>query len=163
MKKINKEQIQNAVFQAQSPCFVLAHEVYDALPIHQFKYIGDNQWCEMVIQLTEDGNDIEYAESAPMTENVIKVLQPEKFFNEEARKDIKPGDMIEVCPGAANYTKEICSLLEVSRGAGLVVDYGEDHSFSNSFRGFMEHKLIKDWDTILKNVGQMDLTSYVNF
>mmetsp|Transcript_7080 Transcript_7080/g.5039 ORF Transcript_7080/g.5039 Transcript_7080/m.5039 type:complete len:99 (+) Transcript_7080:1047-1343(+) len=98
-----------------------------------------------------------------MTETVVKILQPEKFFNEEAKQDIKVGDTIEICPGAASYTKDICSLLEISRGAGLVVDYGEDHSFSNSFRGFMEHKLIKDWDPIIRNVGKMDLTSYVNF
>ncbi len=33
-----------------------------------------------------------------------------------------------------NLTSEILSLLEVSRGAALIIDYGEDHAFSNSFR-----------------------------
>lgn len=36
------------------------------------------------------------------------------------------------------------SLLEVSRGTALIIDYGEDHAFSNSFRAIKEHKLIKD-------------------
>lgn len=31
------------------PTFLLAHELYDALPIHSFKYLGDKQWCEQVI------------------------------------------------------------------------------------------------------------------
>ena len=45
----------------------------------------------------------------------------------------------------------------------VVIDYGEDHSFSNSFRGLMKHKLVKDEQKILDNVGNIDLTSYVNF
>ena len=45
----------------------------------------------------------------------------------------------------------------------LVIDYGEDHSFANSFRGLQNHQPVKDDESILKNVGNMDLTSYVNF
>jgi hypothetical protein len=32
---------------------------------------------------------------------------------------------------------------------GLVIDYGENNSFSNSFRGLKNHKLIKDEEEIL--------------
>jgi len=46
---------------------------------------------------------------------------------------------------------------------GLVIDYGEAHSFSNSFRGLKNHKLVKDESEILANVGNIDLTTYVNF
>ena len=45
----------------------------------------------------------------------------------------------------------------------LIIDYGENHSFSNSFRGLKQHKIIKDDDEILDNIGNIDLTSYVNF
>ena len=45
----------------------------------------------------------------------------------------------------------------------LVVDYGEDHSFSNSFRGLMNHQLVKEEEKILENVGNLDLTAYVDF
>lgn len=45
----------------------------------------------------------------------------------------------------------------------LIIDYGENHSFSNSFRGIKDHKLIKNDVEILKNAGNIDLTSYVNF
>ena len=31
-------------------------------------------------------------------------------------------------------TRDIMSLVEVSKGAALIIDYGEDHAFSNSFR-----------------------------
>jgi len=76
---------------------------------------------------------------------------------------VKVGDSIEICPGALTVTQEIISLLEVSRGASLIIDYGEDHAFSNSFRGFSNHTLIKDFPTIFDLVGTLDLTSYVNF
>ena len=35
--------------------FLIAHELYDALPIHQFKYLGGDDWSEMVVKL--DGVD----------------------------------------------------------------------------------------------------------
>jgi NADH dehydrogenase [ubiquinone] 1 alpha subcomplex assembly factor 7 len=98
------------------------------------------------------------------SENVEKVLKPDKIFGgTEIRGEIKVGDSIEVCPGAITTTQEIMSLLEVSRGTALIIDYGEDHAFSNSFRAIKEHKLIKDFDQILEEVGRIDLTSYVNF
>ena len=84
------------------------------------------------------------------------------------------GDSIEICPGALTTTQEIMSLIEVSRGSALIIDYGEDHAFSNSFRvtffdiyhlsqGIKDHKLVKEFDKIIEEVGQIDLTSYVNF
>ena len=51
----------------------------------------------------------------------------------------------------------------MTKGAALVIDYGEDHAFSNSFRGIQNHSLVKDWPTIFHEVGRMDLTAYVNF
>ena len=30
-------------------------------------------------------------------------------------------------------------------------------------KGIKEHKLIKDWPTIFRNIGTLDLTAYVNF
>jgi SAM-dependent MidA family methyltransferase len=90
-------------------------------------------------------------------------LQPDKLFSEEAKKDLKPGDSIEICPEATSLMKELSNIVELSRGMALLIDYGEDHAFSNSFRGVMNHKLVKDDKQILANVGNIDLTAYVNF
>ena len=75
----------------------------------------------------------------------------------------RPGDSIEICPDGIQLTKDICSLLELSKGMALVIDYGENHSFSNSFRGLKNHQLVKDDQEIIDNIGNIDLTSYVNF
>lgn len=50
-----------------------------------------NQWCEKVIALETtpkpDGSldeKLVYTDSLPNTETVVKILQPEKFFSEDA-------------------------------------------------------------------------------
>jgi hypothetical protein len=41
-----------------------------------------------------------YTDSASTTETVVKILQPDKFFSDDAKKDLKVGDQLEICPGA---------------------------------------------------------------
>lgn len=147
----------------RNPCFVIAHELFDALPIHQFHYSDKREWCEKVLILNPETDELEFSITDGPTDNTMSKLQPEKFFTSEAREDLKPGDSIEICPEATKLTKDICNLLELSRGMGLVIDYGETHSFSNSFRGLKNHKLVKDDQQILDNIGNIDLTTYVNF
>lgn len=45
------------------------------------------------------------------------------------------------------------SIVDLSQGASLIIDYGEDHAFSNSFRGIKNHKVTKDIQEIIENVG----------
>jgi SAM-dependent MidA family methyltransferase len=49
-------------------------------------------------------------------------------------KEIKVDDSIELCPDAVSLTQQINALIEASKGTALIIDYGEDHAFSNSFR-----------------------------
>ena len=88
------------------PTFILAHELYDALPIYQFKYLGNNEWCEKVIKLKKspDGEILEYSDSDSQIDSVKKILNPKKFFGPEALKDLKAGDTFEICPEASSIT-----------------------------------------------------------
>lgn len=147
----------------RNPCFIIAHELFDALPIHQFHFSEKGEWCEKVVQINEETDELEFQITDSPTENTFTKLQPEKLFTDEAKRDLVPGDSIEICPEGVNFTKDVCSLIELSKGMALVVDYGEDHSFSNSFRGLKNHELVKDEKMMLDNVGNMDLTAYVNF
>jgi len=52
----------------------------------------------------------------------------------------------------------------------LIIDYGNDHAHTDSFRvsllytqGIIEHRLIKDPNEVLQYLGDIDLSSYVNF
>lgn len=82
-----------------SPCLVLAHELYDALPVHQFEFSGDtHQWHERVVSVNQNTQELEFGiQKEPNTENVIKVLKPDKLFTKEMLSEIKPGDTIEIC------------------------------------------------------------------
>ncbi|TNV80554.1 hypothetical protein FGO68_gene2308 [Halteria grandinella] len=155
-KKLSKHQVAQLT---SNPVLILAHELYDALPVHQFEYTTERQWQERMVH--SEGNTLVLKASEKGKENVDKVLKPEKLF--AGQSEIKVGDTIEICPSAVSLTQEIMSLIEVSRGAALIVDYGEDHAFSNSFRGIKEHKVYKEFSQIAENVGNIDLTTYVNF
>ena len=59
----------------------------------------DTQATDADIISTDD--ELIFSESAVNSENVVKVLQPKKFFSDEAKKDLKAGDTFEICPSAS--------------------------------------------------------------
>jgi NADH dehydrogenase [ubiquinone] 1 alpha subcomplex assembly factor 7 len=56
----------------------------------------------------------------------------------------------------------LSELISKENGAILVVDYGEDHAFSDSVRGIRRHKYLAKED-LLESAGEADLSVYVNF
>ena len=54
----------------KNPCFVIAHELYDALPIHQFHYNERREWCEKVVIYNAETDEIEFSITDSPTENV---------------------------------------------------------------------------------------------
>jgi len=58
----------------KNPCFVIAHELFDALPIHQFHYNAAGEWCEKVVQINQETKELEFAISPGPTENTITKL-----------------------------------------------------------------------------------------
>lgn len=64
---------------------------------------------------------------------------------------------------ALKAMKKIAGLL-TSRyfSAGLIIDYGEEHAFTDSLRSIRNQKQYKG-DDILKYPGECDLSAYVNF
>lgn len=48
-KNIENNMKKQAQDMMRNPCFVIAHELYDALPIHQFHYNERGEWCEKVV------------------------------------------------------------------------------------------------------------------
>ena len=57
-KSVSDPEVQKAAakqMQMKNPCFVFAHEIFDALPIHQFRLNEARRWCERVVNLDETG------------------------------------------------------------------------------------------------------------
>jgi NADH dehydrogenase [ubiquinone] 1 alpha subcomplex assembly factor 7 len=47
-------------------------------------------------------------------------------------------------------------------GAALIIDYGENHGFSDSVRAIANHKFLPK-EAILNKPGECDISAYVNF
>ncbi|XP_051469808.1 protein arginine methyltransferase NDUFAF7, mitochondrial isoform X2 [Apus apus] len=128
--------------------FYLAHEFFDALPIHKFQRT-EKGWREVLVDIDPEIPDqlrfVLSPSSTPATENFI---QPE-----ETR------DHVEVCPEAGVIIQRLACRIEKDGGAALVADYGHDGTKTDTFRGFRNHKL----HDVLKDPGTADLTADVDF
>ncbi|KAK5638233.1 hypothetical protein RI129_012528 [Pyrocoelia pectoralis] len=128
--------------------FYLAHEFFDALPIHQFKKT-EHGYREILIDVD------------PVQESKLRfVLSPTetavgKFFlsTDESR------EFVEVCPEGLTLAEGLAKRIESYGGLGLIVDYGHEGQGRDTFRAFKNHKL---HDPLIEP-GTADLTADVDF
>ncbi|NXA51728.1 NDUF7 methyltransferase, partial [Nothocercus julius] len=132
----------------QGYSFYLAHEFFDALPIHKFQRT-EKGWREVLVDEDPEVPDqlrfVLAPSSTPATQNFI---QPE-----ETREHV------EVCPEAGVLIQRLAHRLEKDGGAALIADYGHDGTKTDTFRGFQNHKP----HDVLKAPGTADLTADVDF
>lgn len=126
--------------------FFLAHEFFDALPIHKFVKT-DGVWREVLIDCDKDGQ-LAFVQSRHRTPACSYILQDETNLQET-----------EICPIAGVYTQLMSDKVDKFGGAVLVADYGHDGNKGDTFRGFRNHAVVDP----LKDPGLNDLTADVNF
>ncbi|NXO94515.1 NDUF7 methyltransferase, partial [Certhia brachydactyla] len=128
--------------------FYLAHEFFDALPIHKFQRT-EKGWREVLVDIDPEVPDklrfVLSPSRTPATQNFIQA--------EETR------DHVEVCPEAGVIVQRLASRIEKDGGAALVADYGHNGTKTDTFRGFRNHKL----HDVLSAPGTADLTADVDF
>ncbi|NXY89182.1 NDUF7 methyltransferase, partial [Alcedo cyanopectus] len=128
--------------------FYLAHEFFDALPIHKFQKT-EKGWREVLVDLDpEVPEGLRFVLSPSSTPATHHFIQPE-----ETR------DHVEVCPDAGVIIQRLACRIEEGGGAALVADYGHDGTKTDTFRGFQNHKL----HDVLRAPGTADLTADVDF
>ncbi|NWT64729.1 NDUF7 methyltransferase, partial [Prunella himalayana] len=129
--------------------FYLAHEFFDALPIHKFQQRTEKGWREVLVDIDPEVPDqLRFVLSPSRTPATQNFIQPE-----ETR------DHVEVCPEAGVIVQRLASRIEKDGGAALVADYGHDGTKTDTFRGFRNHKL----HDVLSAPGTADLTADVDF
>lgn len=129
------------------------------MPINKFLY-KNGKWIEEVVGLSSNGQDLVFTHDEKENENVKNYLLPQYTFE---GVEILEGDRYEFSIASIKMMSYICMLIsQRKQSSGLIIDYGETHSFKDSLRGIMNHKILKQ-DEILKNSGQCDLSAYVNF
>ncbi|MGB0960159.1 MAG: class I SAM-dependent methyltransferase [Halocynthiibacter sp.] len=130
----------------QLPCFVIANEFFDALPIRQFLRKGEH-WHERVVS-EDDGA-------------LILGLAPARAPDMLSHRlsDTKEGDLIEVCPMATGITDHIAHHIATYGGAFLALDYGDWRSQGDTLQALKSHS----FSDILDDPGNADITAHVDF
>ncbi|XP_078047941.1 protein arginine methyltransferase NDUFAF7, mitochondrial isoform X2 [Augochlora pura] len=126
----------------------LAHEFFDALPIHKFQRT-DKGWNEVLVDIIEGCKEekFRYVLSNVQTSAMIYISNDEKRNH------------IEVSPQTLAIVKYIAQYLWGYGGFALICDYGHNGDKTDTFRAFSQHK---QQDPLLCP-GTADLTADVDF
>lgn len=168
------------------PFLVVAHELFDALPVYHFEYT-EKGWLERLvdIDLGEGPHHLHfvlspgptYASMALLREAGVSteplkanVSKPIKFSYRGGGDDDdddspaagpKVGDRVEVCAEGMALVSQISEKIarEQGRGAALVIDYGQDRTREDTLRAIKDHKI----QDVLCEPGLADITADVDF
>ncbi|KAG4069681.1 hypothetical protein HA402_014704 [Bradysia odoriphaga] len=129
---------------------VLAHEFFDALPIHKFQKT-DGKWREILVDY--DAKAEKYQLVVARTETPMLKLFLANLDSKEQREHIEYSVL------GHQILEHLNLRLEEHGGFGLVMDYGHNGDKGDTFRGFKEHQL---HDPLIEP-GTADLTADVDF
>ncbi|KAL2081843.1 hypothetical protein ACEWY4_021661 [Coilia grayii] len=126
----------------------LAHEFFDALPIHKFQKT-EKGWREVMVDIDPDAVD-----------KLRFVLLPSPTLASAALIQAnEKRQHVEVCPDGGIVVQHLANRIAEQGGAALIADYGHDGTKTDTFRGFRGHKL----HDVLADPGAADLTADVDF
>jgi SAM-dependent MidA family methyltransferase len=129
---------------AGAPLLLVANEVLDCLPAHQFVRTLDG-WAERVVGLDEHGN-LAFG---------LKHLGPPPVG-----EDLEPGVVVESSPAQAALGSEIGHRVARDGGAALLIDYGRDAPGpGDTLQALKAHTKVSP----LAQPGQADLTVWADF
>ncbi|CAJ1077683.1 protein arginine methyltransferase NDUFAF7%2C mitochondrial isoform X1 [Xyrichtys novacula] len=126
----------------------LAHEFFDALPIHKFQRTQKG-WREVLVDIDpEKPEQLRFvAAMAPTLASSTLVQAGEKRTH------------VEVCAEGGVIVQQLARRIVEDGGAALIADYGHDGTKTDTFRGFKGHQL----HDVLSSPGSADLTADVDF
>ncbi|ALC46512.1 CG17726 [Drosophila busckii] len=129
---------------------VLAHEFFDALPVHKLQLV-DGNWQEVLIDVesASQSTDFRYVISKAQTP-VARLFKP------------VPGETrscLEYALETERHVGLLAKRLEQQGGISLIMDYGHFGDKTDTFRGFKQHALHEP----LLAPGSADLTADVDF
>ncbi|WVQ65216.1 uncharacterized protein L199_003389 [Kwoniella botswanensis] len=142
----------------------VAHEFFDAMPINTFEKT-DMGWREVQVdndpgyapnlpaQTSKSGLRLSLSSAPTPLSTVLPATSP-RFTN------LSTGSRIEIAQDSFKIMRRAGELISKgSGGCGVVVDYGGDRSYGQSFRAFKNHKIVDVFD----DPGNADLTANVDF
>ncbi len=128
------------------PCFAVANEFFDALPIRQFQRTADG-WQERRIGLRDGALTFGLAPATPLPALAHRLT------------DTSPGELVEICPAAPGIVTALGQRIATHGGAALMIDYGDWRSRGDTLQALHAHQPVDP----LTDPGQADLTAHVDF
>eukprot|EP01114_Cavostelium_apophysatum_P007254 TRINITY_DN1920_c0_g1_i1.p1 TRINITY_DN1920_c0_g1~~TRINITY_DN1920_c0_g1_i1.p1 ORF type:complete len:453 (-),score=96.65 TRINITY_DN1920_c0_g1_i1:42-1400(-) len=136
----------------QAPSIIIAQELFDALPTHQFEYTNRG-WRERLIDV--DASNSKHHFRYVLTPGPTLACQV--LLKEIPSAHV--GDSIEVSPDAQALAESIAKFVGTNGGGALVIDYGEERALANSLRTIRSHSFKHLFDA----VGTSDVSVSVDF
>ena len=128
----------------QRPLIIVANELFDALPVHQ--YVKQNgAWFEKMLGLGTE-NELMFALEK----------RPAPSHSNEAHE----GAVMEICPAATALIVEMSRRIKQYQGAALIIDYGYIYpQYKDTITAIGHHKHCN----LLDDIGMVDISSHVDF
>ncbi len=148
----------------EGPTLVLAQELLDALPVHQFEYTTKG-WRERLVdvnELDEGPHHLRLVLSPNETPAVKALLQGKNSsfsVMTESQLGLEVGDCIEACPAGLAVVDDICRRVHQHGGGALIIDYGHPNAQQDTLRAYKDHNEVHVFDS----PGMSDLTADVDF
>jgi NADH dehydrogenase [ubiquinone] 1 alpha subcomplex assembly factor 7 len=135
----------------EGPMLLVANEFLDALPIRQFVR-GRAQWSERMVGLDDDNRFVFVdGPESPAASLLVPTVH---------RDSVRPGTVVEICPGALAIAAGLGARFTRRPGAALFVDYGYFPSMPGStLRALHRHCPV----SALAAPGTADLSAHVDF
>ncbi|KAG6556522.1 hypothetical protein Mapa_001848 [Marchantia paleacea] len=139
------------------PTIIIAHEFFDALPVHQFQKTPRG-WCEKLVDVGESPCEpFRYVLSPrPTPASKLYLSKRLQWASEEEKSNL---EHVEVCPESFRYTGSISRRISEDGGAALIIDYGDDKIITDSLQAIRKHK----FTSVLHDPGSADLSAHVDF
>ncbi|KAK9365826.1 S-adenosyl-L-methionine-dependent methyltransferase [Lipomyces kononenkoae] len=159
--------------------FTIAHEFFDALPIHQFEHT-QNGWREVMVDysvpqektpLSLPGQTRSFDETPKFHLTVLPYSTPSSKIGPESSpryKNLSVNSKIEISPESWDVAKELALRISEQKtpqaptgtGSALVIDYGPAETIPvNTLRGIKGHHFVSPFE----EPGTADLSADVDF
>lgn len=108
----------------------LAHEFFDALPIHKFQHNDDNSWQEILIDVDKTKeNQFRFVASNVVTP-MLGLFRTRPWID----KDVRLPNHIEYSPDIEQIVDSMANRIEEDGGFALIMDYGHSGEKGDTFR-----------------------------
>ncbi|EEH56591.1 uncharacterized protein MICPUCDRAFT_17895 [Micromonas pusilla CCMP1545] len=142
----------------EGPIIVIAHEFFDAMPVHQFTRT-ERGWCEKLTEAAAAADDgaLELVLSPGLTPaGALMIPRRLDGLPAERKESIR---QLEISPRSVAIWERVAGRLRVHPGAALAVDYGSEGPTGNTLQAIKDHKFVD----LLADPGTADLSAYVDF